>query len=136
LVQRLQKRGVAPLQLIIVLVIVIIIGGIVYQKLSTSLPLKESADNTNMAQTTPENPTTHNPTQEIKQEYKVTDIIIDRPLVPSGIPVGITVKLEKISGQDPFSITLIISGDLLESRDIYFGDLKEIDTHIWGQEGV
>jgi hypothetical protein len=121
------RRGIARLQLIIVLGIVMILGGIIYQNLMVSLPVNERIDNTNM--TAQGNPPTQNSTQEIKQEYRVTDIVIDQMLVPSGIPMGITVKLEKISGQDPFPITLSISGEPLETRKITFGESKEIDTH-------
>ena len=115
--------------MVIVVVLVVILGGVVYQNLMVSTPPIEPPDNTNTTETPPEEPPPQNTTQPTHQEYRVTDIIIDQPLVPSGVPLGITVRLEKISGEDPFPVTLSISGTPYETRDIAFGESNQAEVH-------
>jgi hypothetical protein len=114
-----KRKGIAPLNAIIILAIVIIVSVTAYRTL-TPVPEALTPDNINITDSEPteqpdEEPTIENPQNAIK-EFNVTQIIIENPLVPSGIPVNIKVQLEKIRGQDPFSLTLSISGEPFETR--------------------
>ena len=54
---------------------------------------------------------------------------MDKTLVPSGVPIGVTVQLERISGEDPFPVTLSISGTSYEETNITFGESNHAEAH-------
>ncbi|MCW4011510.1 MAG: hypothetical protein NWF07_00820 [Candidatus Bathyarchaeota archaeon] len=112
-----KRRGVTNAQLLIALIIVVALGAVVLRGIY--LP-DDRATNTSDETIYPYTP--------IVKEYKVTSITQDKQIVPSGEPVEITVMLERISGDDPFPVTLSISGAPYETRNITFGESDHVST--------
>ena len=97
------RKGVATLPVAIALILAIIVSVVAFR--ATTPPMTQTGDIDEVEQPT-EPPTTGNTPQITPNEFNVTGIIVDQQLVPSGVPVDIMVQLEKVSGQDPYEVTL------------------------------
>jgi murein DD-endopeptidase MepM/ murein hydrolase activator NlpD len=124
------RRGATPIQMVLVIAALIIVGaGVLWVQNSNQSPINTTDTDTNgtIDQKTNETqiPIKTNESQ-IPQEYTVKTLIVNPQYIRSGDPIQVTAILEKISGEDPFPVSLYINGQIYEESQVSFGEQDEV----------
>ncbi len=123
-----RRKGLAPIYTIVLLLITCILSVVVLTSLNTAT---ESPGDTNGASSI--NETADDPDETTDEQtsghqfYQVTEMTVNGTIIPAGTPLEITAKLTKVRGEDPFNVEFSISGEVMEERQVFFGDSDQIE---------
>lgn len=116
-----KRRGLAPIQLVLVLLLVIVVGAGAISSFESSESVQSALDKGDAENST----SSSDPTPE-PQFYHVSEMTLNGSLIPLGRPLEVTTVLTKVSGDDPFPVQLSVSGDIVEERQVNFGESDEV----------